>query len=36
MGAAAVLTPGTELCRRTDVEKLLNKVKIEEIPQRKR
>jgi 6-phosphofructokinase 2 len=31
MGAAAVLTPGTELCRRTDVEKLLNRVKIEEI-----
>lgn len=35
MGAAAVLTPGTELCRRTDVEKLLNKVKIEEIPRSK-
>ncbi|MBN2240650.1 MAG: 1-phosphofructokinase [Dehalococcoidales bacterium] len=31
MGAAAVITPGTELCRRKDVERLLPKVKIEEI-----
>jgi 6-phosphofructokinase 2 len=36
MGAAAVLTPGTELCRRNDVEKLLNKVKIEEISRKKK
>ncbi len=36
MGAAAVLTPGTELCRRSDVEKLLNKVTIEELPLKNR
>ncbi len=36
MGAAAVMTPGTQLCRRTDVEKLLNNVKIEELPQKKK
>ncbi len=35
MGAAAVMTPGTELCRRTDVEKLLNEVKIEEVSQKR-
>ncbi len=32
MGAAAVLTPGTELCRRADVERLLPKVKVWEMP----
>ncbi len=31
MGAAAVLTPGTQLCRRVDVERLLPKVDIKEI-----
>ncbi len=36
MGAAAVLTPGTELCRRADVERLLQKVIVEEIPIKKR
>jgi 6-phosphofructokinase 2 len=36
MGAAAVLTPGTELCKRTDVERLLNNVKIEEVSHRKK
>jgi 6-phosphofructokinase 2 len=30
MGTAAVLTPGTELCRRRDVEKLLPLIRIEE------
>ena len=29
MGTAAVLTPGTELCRRADVERLLPKVQVE-------
>ncbi|MBI2848251.1 MAG: 1-phosphofructokinase [Chloroflexi bacterium] len=29
MGSAAVLTPGTELCRKKDVERLLPKVKVE-------
>jgi len=28
MGAAAVLTPGTELCRREDVERLLPQIKV--------
>ncbi|MFC1940054.1 1-phosphofructokinase [Chloroflexota bacterium] len=32
MGAACVLTPGTELCRRADVERLLPKVKVWEMP----
>jgi 6-phosphofructokinase 2 len=32
MGAAAVMTPGTELCRKADVIKLLPKVTIREIP----
>ncbi|MBI2853176.1 MAG: 1-phosphofructokinase [Chloroflexi bacterium] len=32
MGTAAVMTYGTELCRKTDVEKLLPKVKVWEIP----
>jgi 6-phosphofructokinase 2 len=36
MGAAAVLTPGTELCRRADVERLLAKVVVEEIPLKNR
>jgi 6-phosphofructokinase 2 len=36
MGAAAVLTPGTELCRKADVEKLLAKVEVVEIPLRKK
>lgn len=31
MGAAAVLTPATQLCRRKDVERILPQVKIEEI-----
>ncbi|MBN1573891.1 MAG: 1-phosphofructokinase [Deltaproteobacteria bacterium] len=30
-GAAASITPGTELCKREDVERLLDRVKIEEI-----
>jgi 6-phosphofructokinase 2 len=30
-GTAATLTPGTELCRREDVEKLLSKVKIKRL-----
>ena len=32
MGTAAVLTPGTELCRLADVEKLLPLIRIEEMP----
>jgi len=36
MGAAAVLTPGTELCRRADVEKILPQVKVWEISTRRR
>jgi 6-phosphofructokinase 2 len=36
MGAAAVLTPGTELCRRADVEKLLAKVEVTELPFRRK
>lgn len=32
MGAAAVLTPGTELCHRADVERLLPQIKVWEIP----
>lgn len=32
MGTAAVLTPGTELCHRVDVERLLPQVKVEEMP----
>jgi len=32
MGAAAVLTPGTELCHRADVKKILPKVKVSEMP----
>ncbi len=32
MGTAAVLTPGTELCHRTDVEVLLPQIKVQEIP----
>ena len=31
MGTAAVLTPGTGLCRRPDVEKLLPQVKVSEV-----
>lgn len=30
MGTAAVLTPGTELCHRSDVERLLPRVKVQE------
>ncbi len=30
MGAATVLTPGTELCHRADVEKLLPQIKVQE------
>ena len=36
MGTAAVLTPGTELCHRVDVERLLPQVKVQEIPARRR
>ena len=36
MGTAAVLTPGTELCRRADVARLLPQIKIWEIPTRRR
>lgn len=36
MGAAAVLTPGTELCRRADVEALLPQIKAWEIPAKPR
>lgn len=36
MGTAAVLTPGTELCHRVDVERLLPQIKVEEIPTRQR
>ena len=32
MGTAAVLTPGTELCRKADVEKLLPQVKVWDVP----
>lgn len=31
MGSAAVLTPGTELCHRADVKRLLSKVKVSEM-----
>jgi fructose-1-phosphate kinase PfkB-like protein len=30
-GAAASITPGTELCRKEDVDRLIDKVTIEEI-----
>ncbi|GAG10623.1 unnamed protein product, partial [marine sediment metagenome] len=36
MGAAAVLTPGTELCRRADVERLLSKVQVVEMPAKRK
>ncbi len=36
MGTAAVLTPGTELCRRADVERLLPQIKVWEIPAKRR
>ena len=36
MGTAAVLTPGTELCRRVDVERLLPQIKVWEISARQR
>ncbi len=36
MGTAAVLTPGTELCHRADVERLLPQIKVWEIPSRQR
>jgi len=32
MGTAAVLTPGTELCHRADVERLLPQIKVWEMP----
>ena len=35
MGAAAVMTPGTELCRKDDVIRLLPKVQIEQINRKK-
>ncbi len=36
MGTAAVLTPGTELCHRADVERLLPQIKVWEVPARQR
>jgi len=36
MGTAAVLTPGTELCHRADVERLLPKVEVWEMPVKQR
>lgn len=36
MGTAAVLTPGTELCHRADVEDLLPQIKVWEIPVKER
>jgi len=36
MGTAAVLTPGTELCHRIDVEKLLPQIEVREISARQR
>ena len=36
MGTAAVLTPGTELCHRADVEQILPQIKVWEIPARPR
>ena len=36
MGTATVLTPGTELCHRADVERLLPEVKVWEMPARER
>ena len=36
MGTAAVLTPGTELCHRADVERLLPQIKVGNIPARPR
>jgi len=36
MGTAAVLTPGTELCHRADVEGLLPQIKVWEMPTKER
>ncbi|MFC2072501.1 1-phosphofructokinase [Chloroflexota bacterium] len=36
MGTATVLTPGTELCRRADVERLLPQIEVWEIPAKRR
>jgi 6-phosphofructokinase 2 len=36
MGTAAVLTPGTELCHKVDVEQILPQIKVWEIPARPR
>ncbi len=36
MGTAAVLTPGTELCQRADVERLLPQIKVWVMPARRR
>jgi len=36
MGTAAVLTPGTELCHRADVEELLPQIKVQEITTKQR
>ena len=36
MGSAAVLTPGTELCHRADVERLLPQVKVWEMATKER
>ena len=35
MGTAALLTPGTELCHRADVERLLPQIKVWEMPARR-
>ena len=35
MGTAAVLTPGTELCHRADVERLLPQIEAQEMPARR-
>lgn len=35
MGAATVLTPGTELCHRDDVERLLPQIELREVPAKK-
>lgn len=36
MGTAAVLTPGTELCHKADVERLLPQIEVWEVPARRR
>lgn len=36
MGTAAILTPGTELCHRADVERLLPQIKVREMTTKER